>query len=127
MREADVLKKFTHNGYTCKVVHNGMGFRCGYVTVPPEHPAVTLHNEDCYALENAIDVHGGVTYVHTEKDGSLTIGFDCAHYNDAPDPRLKPANPLAMHMTGIIRTTEYCVKQCIDMADQLQLMEDESK
>jgi len=120
----DSLKKFPYLGFECEVVNNGMGFRCGYVTVPVGHPAIDLYHEGDYEIENTIDCHGGVTYTQLNDDGTLTIGFDCAHYNDAPDPRLKGYNPqFASHIRGVVRSTEYCVQQCMKMAEQLKLME----
>ena len=68
-----------------------MGFLCGYVLVPVNHP-MYLEN-----LEEMIDVHGGITYDSVDPPHSFVqpripvtgrwIGFDCAHFGDAPDPK----------------------------------------
>lgn len=37
-RPEDVLAAGTHAGHEWQVIHNGSGYRCGYVKVPPGHP-----------------------------------------------------------------------------------------
>lgn len=57
-------------------------YYCGYAKI------------DRYILSNPsqsdniidrIEVHGGITYSHQEKDGSATYGFDCNHGFDCDD------------------------------------------
>jgi hypothetical protein len=53
---------------------------CGYCRIALEDMKVDPHK---------IDVHGGVTYGEKHSDGTVTIGFDCNHYQDENDPNLK--------------------------------------
>jgi len=69
------------HGYQCEVCANGIGYFCGYVTVPVGHPWNVESYDDIGA-----DVHGGLTYGHKNDDGSFQVGFDCAHSGDAPSP-----------------------------------------
>ena len=76
----------------------------------------------------AFDVHGGITYSDGKDEYPVIsnlwwFGFDCAHYNDAPDFSImrddlkdferKYPNP------GIVRTNEYVTKECMSLAEQL--------
>jgi len=88
----------THEGYVGAIVLQPLGHYCGYVGVPPGHPAYGgdyTSDEDIYFLE----VHGGVTYSgeqneengnyptqDPEYDGRWFIGFDAAHAYDLPNP-----------------------------------------
>lgn len=90
-RPADVLAAGTHAGHEWMIVHNGMGYRCGYVKVTPGHPWHGLGYSDIEA-----EVHGGLTFAEPDKpcgkggaDDGWWLGFDCAHGGlDAPDPEL---------------------------------------
>jgi len=94
-----------------------MGWRCGYVRVPEDHPWFGLRyfdatdgrkmprdsrgRPDFFAdsdidwddrIESAIEVHGGLTYAGERpgedcKEG-WWFGFDCAHLGDGKDPSL---------------------------------------
>ena len=71
-------------GLSCAVVQNReAGNRCGYVRVPPGHPAWGKHYDDV-----DVDVHGGLTFARPEpcmehEDGQgYWLGFDCAHSRD---------------------------------------------
>lgn len=59
-----VLGKGDHLGFEWVIVHNDMGFRCGYVRVKPGHP---WHGKDYNDIEDDIDVHGGLTYARADK------------------------------------------------------------
>lgn len=72
---------FQHMGFKCEVRTNRMGYNCGYVSIPSGHP---WHGKGYDHIE--ADIHGGLTFGEMEDDGSYTVGFDCAHYGDAPDP-----------------------------------------
>lgn len=83
-------------GLACLMVRGPMGSWCGYVGVPPGHPA---HGEDYQTLDGRLDVHGGLTYAAAcevngqrgvearichvpepgESDDVWWLGFDCAH------------------------------------------------
>lgn len=78
------------SGLHCFVIRNGMLTLCGYVAVPPGHPA---HGKDVDEVD--VTVHGGLTFAgnaagcalgETVIDAMLSkhwvLGFDCAHYDD---------------------------------------------
>jgi hypothetical protein len=78
----------TDHGYTGIVRNNGTGYLCGYICVPKGHPWYQELPENINA-----SVHGGITYsgpgVNSCDDESFWwLGFDCAHYEDAPNPDL---------------------------------------
>jgi hypothetical protein len=112
----------TEAGYPAAVVIQPLGHRCGYVALPKSHPAASKHYDD---LE--IYVHGGLTYGVTTEEGAI-FGFDCAHYTDRPDPALMSDECRAAHNRystnyGVIRTLEFCIEQCEDMARQFKELE----
>jgi hypothetical protein len=89
-RPDDVLAKGEHLGVQWVVVNNGMGYRCGYVRVPLDHP---WHGKSHNDLN--VEVHGGLTFAEADvpcdapgADTDWWLGFDCAHAFDAPDPEL---------------------------------------
>ena len=118
-----------HCGLQWAIVHNNMGFRCGYVRVPEGHPLHGVSYDD--GPDDVISVHGGLTFSEPDmdcgngKDGGWWFGFDCGHFNDAPDPGL--AHP---HMPddiidswyGVVRTQEYVEAECRSLAEQLAAM-----
>lgn len=65
----------------CQAQRNMLtGAWCGYVGVSDDHPATKMSRD---ALEGALIVHGGVTYIgHRDNDDRLWIGFDCGHFDD---------------------------------------------
>lgn len=78
---------FRHAGFPCLLHRNGhLGHWCGYVGVPPGHPAHGKGYEDI-----DVEVHGGLTYAHRceppichvaqpgEPDQLWWLGFDAAH------------------------------------------------
>src|ERR1700742_655501 len=82
--------EFENKGFPCLINRNtNMGFLCGYVAVPPEHPWHGKHYDDIEA-----EVHGGLTYsdscqgeiYHVPKEGQSDnvwwLGFDCGHAFD---------------------------------------------
>lgn len=81
----------SHQGYDYVVWTNPMGFRCGYVRVPEDHPAYGKPYD-----EIPISVHGGLTFSDLIEDpeeraqkfpkAGYWIGFDCGHCFDLPDP-----------------------------------------
>lgn len=40
MKRAFEESKFDYKGFTCVVIFQGMGHRCGYVAIPKGHPPV---------------------------------------------------------------------------------------
>lgn len=79
-----LVKEFEHCGFRCVITKNDrMGFLCGYVGLPPEHPFHGKDYDDCHS----IDVHGGWTYGADgvsciDRDEKWYLGFDCAHAGD---------------------------------------------
>jgi hypothetical protein len=79
-------------GYPCLIVRNDFGSLCGYVGVPPGHPAHGKSYGD--ELVDKLDVHGGITYgarcqgrvchvpAPSESDDVWWLGFDCGHAFD---------------------------------------------
>lgn len=65
--------------YRCMVhrVHAEVGSLCGYVAIPPGHPAHGL-DWDAEALRE-IEVHGDLTFAGRGIDDSWVFGFDCGH------------------------------------------------
>lgn len=119
-----LLAKGTYHGYEWEVTSNSMGYRCGYVRVPPGHP---WHGKDYESVEPYPEVHGGLTFAESDtdcgkggEDNAWWLGFDCGHYMDAPDPDLPGYNKhLALLSThGTIRTTEYVAAECQKLAEQ---------
>lgn len=119
-RPDDVLAKGEHAGFEWMVIHNGMGYRCGYVKVEPGHPWHGKDDTDSFA-----DVHGGVTFgagdVDCGKGGADSgwwIGFDCAHFGDAPDRSLPIREPGSFGHAGVVRTQEYVEAECRSLCEQ---------
>lgn len=79
-------------GYPLLIVRNDHGALCGYVGVPPGHPAHGNKWNGEVALQ--LEVHGGITYgdgcsgriCHVPKPGEPDdvwwLGFDCGHAFD---------------------------------------------
>ncbi len=114
-----LLEKGVHAGFEWEVTSNRIGYRCGYVRIPPGHP---WHGKDYDDID--ADVHGGLTFTHPDEhcgkggeDDAWWIGFDCAHWNDAPDPDLPGYNPEFAN-PGMIRTTAYVAAECRQLAEQ---------
>jgi len=85
-----VLSHGEHAGFQWVVVHNTLGYRCGYVRIPVGHP---WHGQDYNDIP--AEVHGGLTFAEMDlpcdkpgPDDAYWIGFDCAHCDDLPDPNL---------------------------------------
>ncbi len=125
--------RFEHEGFPCVVLFMPMGHRCGYVGVPKTHPVYGGYHE----LD--IDCHGGLTYaeghLQNQKDTETWwIGFDCAHWLDAPDKeavqkyfpetyeRLKDTTYYQAQEWSVVRSLEYVKNQCCMVAEQLKNM-----
>lgn len=134
-RPESLLAKGVHAGLEWEVTKNEhLGFRCGYVRIPPGHP---WHGKD-YSDEAlwAVDVHGGLTFAapdtHCGKGGdddAWWLGFDCGHVGDAKDRALLDSEAIAMEIEmeragvslrghGVIRSTEYVASECQRLAEQ---------
>ena len=114
------LSTGTHAGFAYAVLHNGMGYRCGYVAVPKDHPWFGKDYDDIG--DDGPGVHGGLTYADADSDGALWwLGFDCAHSDDAADPTLPSNKPLTNfpgYREGTVRTTEYVEQECRSLCEQ---------
>lgn len=113
--------------------HPRYGHWCGYVGLPPEHPAHGKHYDDPF-LEN-IFIHGGITYSEfyadddeitgicrflpepNDPDPLWWFGFDCAHLGD-----LSPGVPdmgLNRFQEPVYRDLEFVRRSCSKLAQQL--------
>lgn len=120
-----VLATGEHAGHEWVIVHNTMGYRCGYVRVPKGHP---WHGKNYNEIE--CEVHGGLTFAEPDKvcdkggaDDAYWLGFDCAHSGDAPDPAL-PSHisglPCMSFFSshGTVKTQAYVEAQCRSLCEQ---------
>lgn len=126
-RPNDVLANGKHAGFEWVVVHNGMGYRCGYVKVPPGHPwhGVDYNELDC-------SVHGGLTFSEKDEpcdapgpDDGYWVGFDCAHSGDDPDYTLpgshhKMGGSLLGLRFGSVKDQTYVEAECRSLCEQAQ-------
>lgn len=118
----------TEAGLRAKVVIQPMGFRCGYVGVNAETFKGVHYDE----LD--IEVHGGLTYARTEMDGLRWYGFDCGHLGDRADIELMDEKHRessdskfwleAYDSTDTIKSLDFCVSECENLATQLKQLED---
>lgn len=117
-----VLAEGVHVGHEWAVVQNGIGYRCGYIKVEPDHPWYGQDEMNC-------EVHGGITFSARDTpcdkggpDDGWWIGFDCAHCGDRPDPSLvgywDPIKNPYRDSTETIKTTEYVIKECRSLCEQ---------
>lgn len=132
-----------YKGYEFLVTFTDMGFRCGYVAVPPTHPVHSFFNEDYNYPE--LECHGGVTFFGKSHLAELLIenpcedkwvGFDCGHCEDLTDLKTfdkyfpeadkfqrdyvdgnssKKSTIWPMEM----RTKDYVIENCKRMIDEL--------
>lgn len=134
-----LITKGAHRGYEWEVTSNRMGYRCGYVRIPPGHP---WHGKDYDSVEPYPDVHGGLTFADADidcgkdgEDNAWWLGFDCAHAGDAPDPELPGGKTMMRHgyapatleqfadmydqgYRDVVRSTDYVAAQCRGLAEQ---------
>lgn len=93
------LAEGKHMGFEWVVVHNDIGYRCGYLRVEPGHPWYETRGDarNPYASNDTIDlaVHGGVTFGKHGKacdthgpEAEFWLGWDYAHGGDGRDPSL---------------------------------------
>lgn len=116
-----VLAEGKHLGHEWVVVHNGLGYRCGYVKVSKNHPWYGKGYGDI-----DVDVHGGLTFAQKDvpcdkggKDDGFWVGFDAGHCFDAQDPTLPTYFKMPMLIPGqIIRTQQYVENECKKLCEQ---------
>lgn len=121
------LASYYLEGYKCTIIHNGMGYRCGYIRVSKDHP--------WYGLSyNEVDgnVHGGLTFSEAAVACSENptgegwwLGFDCAHSGDAPDPELPFGNEASINLGmlnwGTVKTEDYVRSEIAELVSQAKL------
>ena len=122
-RPDDILATGEHQGFKWHVIHNGQGYRCGYVRIPAGHP---WHGKDYDNI--AAEVHGGLTFAGADvpcdapgEDNDWWVGFDCAHAFDLPDPSLPTYHPSPSpypSFMGEVRTQEYVEAECRSLCEQ---------
>ena len=107
-------------GLSCAVVMGWM-HRCGYVRVPPSHPAFGKTYD-----ELDVSVHGGLTFSEIEpctehEDGQgYWVGFDCGHAGDAiTNPEKQNFDFLESMMRGHRWTQKEVEAECERLAEQL--------
>lgn len=117
-RPNDVLGEGTHLGFEWVVVHNGMGYRCGYVRVPKGHPWHGKGYDDVDA-----DCHGGLTFAKADEpcdkggpDDAWWLGFDCGHAGDEQD--LSLPHDHVFGVGGVVRTQLYVEQECRSLCEQ---------
>ena len=94
-----------------------------------------LSDNEHVSADVYFNVHGGITYSGDSErgypvkndDNLWWFGYDCDHYNDAPDPSemsdSRRASLYYFERNGIIRSLEYCIDECKSLADQLKKLE----
>lgn len=134
MQEPDKVEWCAHGLVCLAVRHESLGHWCGYVGVPPGHPA--------YGKEGSLDVlvHGGLTYArpcdvrnkehgvcHVARPGEpeplFWLGFDCAHAGDLSPALAQRLRYLGLPSArGAYRTLPYVRGECALLAAQLAVM-----
>ena len=139
-----VEKTQKQHSYTCTVVAQDMGHRCGYITFAKSHPWSEIKN----SWDIDADVHGGITYSQTVSDYPITyqpddlgrptkkfysVGFDCGHAGDGRDYTImsntykKIYGKYSFSSYGIAKSLEYCVSECNSLAKQAKIAELEAR
>jgi hypothetical protein len=148
--EVDRYEFRTQVGYPGLIHRNLVGALCGYVGVPPGHPAHgrSWRSEDNYERGpdgtidyereklnplNGLDVHGGITYAEKcqpaagESDDVWWLGFDCSHAWDLspgihklPPPRARDG--LLLGRVNTYRTRAFVEAEAECLAAQLKTM-----
>lgn len=136
-RPGDVLDRGREDGFDWVIMHNGFGYRCGYVHLPSFHPwdLVDWTNEPL----NSIEVHGGVDYSEADLRCGYGcegwwIGFHCAHSWDGRDyTLLKPTFALSLCLVELefprliqdrpVRDSAYVRRECLRLIDQAMVAE----
>lgn len=101
-----------------------LGHRCGYVALPATHPLFRVKYSSPDMPNELLDVHGGVTF-SALIDGWWVLGWDAAHFDDAPDPALledardETRRVLLWGVKGHVWTAEEAFEETVRLAEQL--------
>lgn len=123
--QPEVRVEYQHAGLPCMICQNDLGIFCGYVSVPPGHPA---HGKDYDTLD--LGVHGGLSFAAAPNDaiymvgkgkpeGWWVLGFDCGHFGDF-DADVQ--NVLRTEKFQSVRDTDFVRRQTNRLAKQLAMM-----
>lgn len=146
--EPDRVDFKTVAGFPAIALRHHSGHWCGYVAVPPGHPAYTHPN-----IDDVVKVHGTFTYggkcaghvCHVPEPGEPAdvywLGFDFAHCGDAhpskyddfdahtwsEDGRTQFWGPKSRYVRpgevrGVYRDIAYVARECEKVAEQLAAM-----
>ncbi len=79
-----------------------------------------------------LQVHGGITYSEGDSeypvpnDGIWWFGYDCGHGGDAKDLSVVPERVKQIELKypcgGILRSLDYCIQECNELAKQLNFI-----
>ena len=89
-----IESQFNAFGSDCAITTN-VCWRCGYILFPTSSPFWGKKDISMVGCH----IHGGVTFadrwerISKEPSDLWAIGFDCLHYNDAPDFSIEPNTP----------------------------------
>jgi len=137
-----IEKVWDHKGLKCVVLMiNDAGHRSGYVGVPRDNPYFGLYYNRPEVRDT--NVHGGLTYSSGSPFESYPIkmptlesrwwfGYDCGHYRDGLDVTVMPEEVATISKkyhdgeSYPIRSLDYCIKECENLADQLASVPEES-
>ncbi len=144
-REEDRYDFSTGAGLPAIIQRNNLGNLCGYVVVPPGHPAYGQTRE---SLRQVLDAHGGITYAAgpeggvsyatapCEPEAYWAIGFDCGHGHDFVPAfeadwfrrRLSKDGPVVQLLSlyrdrAVYRDVGYVRAHCEMLAAQLAVMQ----
>ena len=124
-------------GITCLAVRGHHGAWCGYVAVPPGHPAYGLDYDD--ELLYQAPAHGGLTFANVcsereteprichvpypgEPHNVWWLGFDCAHAGDLTPAYLQGHLERAVYADDTYKDLAYVQEYCGELADFLMAM-----
>jgi hypothetical protein len=128
--------EFRHAGLACLLHRGGGGAWCGYVGLPPGHPAHGKGYGD--ALLYGVSAHGGLTYAapcahhvcHVPKPGEPDdlwwLGFDCAHAMDRLPGHLE-SGFVGLGGGDHYWTVEDVTRETKALAEQLAAMGEEAR
>jgi hypothetical protein len=133
--EPDLVEwRDAHTGYPCLVVRGPVGALCGYVGVPPGHPAHGKDYDDVPLGDGY--PHGGLTYSRAcagdvchvplpgEPDEVWWLGFDCAHSRDVCPGLLFIGGRVRPIFPGeVYKPIRYVQGECTELAAQLKALE----